>query len=189
MSEYFKVNVKQNSVINGWFAIVLLFLSFCFASVYPATMINTWSFKLGYGDFLNSTNMSFLVVSVLSEALISWLFFEIIFRLYREILAYRIYSFVVPKENFKVESRLFYCYRNLIYGVFINLCFIFPYLYIYNIFFSVVTTLLMTLLYAIHIKKKYSESIIGHFVFKSFVVPLFVFEIIMIFLNLMGVMA
>lgn len=189
MAEYYSVNVKQRSMINGWLVIFLLFLSFCFASVYPATMVDTWSFKVGYGDFFRTENLSFLIVSVLSEALISWLFFEIIFRLYREILAYKIYSFVVPKENFKVESRLFYCYRNIIYGIFVNLCFFFPYLYLYNIFFSVIATLLMTLLYAIHIKKKYSESIIGHFVFKSFVVPLFVFEIIMIFFNLVGVIA
>lgn len=190
MANLYTTNTKQKSSY-GWLFIVLLILSFLWMNIFPAASSVIGSYEMGYGNILDAASPNFMYVVMLcfAQALLSWLVFEIVFKIYREILAYRIYSFVVPLDNLKNDSRLFYTYRNLIYGLFINLCFFFPYLYTFNITISVIVTVAMIILYAYHIKKTYSESIIGHFVFKNFTVPLFVFEILIIIFQLWGILA
>lgn len=183
--------LKREKPVNQWLYIFILFLSFVLVSIYPVTNSLVYTFELGYGNMLDSSNPNFTYVlsSIFIDALYSIVIFEIVFYIYRFVLAFKIYSFVVPNDMLKVESRMFYFYKNIIYGFVLLLCFAFPYLYMYAEFFNLVITFTMLILYAKRLNKKYSEPVIGHFVFKNFCFPIFVYEAIVLIIRVMGVLA
>lgn len=175
----------------GWLYIVLIFISFIWISAYPAACIATDNFYLGYGNLfdMESGNFSSFVMLVLSQAVIYWLAFELIFYLYRWFLGFKIYSFIVPADRLKQESRIFFIYRNCFYGIFVNLCFLYPYLYSFTLFFDLVITLIAVIAFASHLNKTYAEPVVGHFVFKSFIYPIFIYEALMLISEIVGVLA
>jgi hypothetical protein len=180
---------KNKKSLNGWIYIFLLFLSFIWISLYPATNSLVYTYYLGFGNLFNfsNPNFSFFVIQIIFQALIGWISFEIIFYIYRIVLSFRVYSFIVPSEALKAESRTFFVYRNLFYGVFVNLCFIYPFLYSYLGLINLVVSMTVLLLFSKHLSEKYGESIIGHFVFKNFCYPIFIYEAIVLILQIMGV--
>lgn len=177
--------------INQWLYIFILYLSFIIVAIYPVTNSLVYTFELGYGNLMDSTNpnFSFILSSIFLDALYSIVIFEIVFYIYRFVLAFKIYSFVVPNDMLKVESRMFYFYKNIIYGFLLLLCFEFPFLYIYSELFNLIVTFTMLILYAKRLNKKYSEPVIGHFVFKNFCYPIFVYEAIVLLIKVVGVLA
>jgi len=174
---------------KNWIYILLLYISFIWTSIYPVmnALVNNYTF--GYGNLFDLANPNFtsIIFILLIEALFSLAIFEIIFAIYRWILQFKIYSFIVPTDKLKNESRLYFIYRNIILGIFINLCFFHPYLYIFVPFADIVITMAMVILYTVHLNKTYSEPIVSHFVFKNFCYPIFVFEAIMILIQVVGV--
>lgn len=175
---------------DGWIYIILLIASFMWVSVYPVISDLVTTYWLGSGNILNTSSMVFsdAVLRIVISALVSWLVFEAISFLYRFWLSGNIYSYIVPKTKLVNESRLFFIYRNVIYGLIVNLCFFVPYLYAYIEFLNLVITMLMALVFVYHLNKVYSEPIIGHFVFKCFIYPVFIYEIISIILQVWGVL-
>lgn len=172
-----------------WVYKLLLFVSFLWLSLYTATGAITDSFRVGYGNLLDTNSAGFLeaVVLVLIEALFLFLEFEIVFYLYKFVLSFKIYSFIVPPEELKYKSHVYFIYRNIIYGVFLNLCFLFPFLEIYSLFMNIIITLIMLIIYSKNLAKEYAEPIVAHFVFKSFCFPVFVYEVLNILILIMGV--
>ena len=144
----FSNNTKTS---GGWIYLILLFVSFLWVALYPATNMIVSSFEFGYGNLLNFSgeNSSFVVMMILSEALYMFISFEIVFYLYRYFLTFKIYTFIVPTENLKVESRVFFIYRNLVFGLVSNLCFLFPFLFKFLPFFDLVITLIFLLVYGV----------------------------------------
>lgn len=181
---------NQTKSSGGWFYMFFLFVSFLWVAIFPATSSLIGSFELGYGNLLNfqDENTSTIILSIISEALYLFISFEIVFYIYRYFLTFKIYSFVVPSENLKTESRTFYIYRNVIYGIFCNLCFICPYIFKFLPLLDVVVTLLMLLVFASHLNKKYAEPIIGHFVFKNFCYPIFFYEALILLIQILEVL-
>lgn len=181
---------KKTEAKNGWIYIFVLFASFIWTSLYSATSALTSEFYFNFGNLLNasSPNFSSIVLVVCTDALVGLLAFELIFYLYRFILQFKIYSFIVPSDRLKNESRIFYICRNIFYGLFVNLCFICPYLYIYAPLMSLITTFVMLIIYANHLNKTYAEPIIGHFVFKNFCYPIFVYQAIMLIIDIIEVL-
>lgn len=190
--------INNNAMVYGvpekkqrtWVYKLLLFISFVWISLYPTVTALSTDFFFNYGNILNtsSTNFSYALSMVLVEALLSWAFFEVVFYLYRLVLSFRVYSFVVPMDKLKTESRIFFIYRNIFYGLFLNLCFMFPYLFVYVDFINLVVTLIVTMFYAAYLNKTYAEPIIGHFVFKNFCYPLFFYEALMVLSSVMEVL-
>lgn len=178
---------KKNS---SWVYKLFLFLSFVWVSAYPAITSVSSDFYFNYGNIFmtGSSNFSYVLSMVIVEALVSWIFFEIVFYLYRLILSFRVYSFVVPMDKLKNDSRLFFIYRNIFYGLFLNLSFMFPYLYIYAEFVNLIVLLVATIFYACYLNKNYAEPIIGHFVFKNFCYPLFFYEALSLLVSVMEVL-
>lgn len=163
---------------NSWVYKFFLFLSFCWLSIYPITLGMISEFTYGFGNLLSSSNIAVIVASILFDALISWVGFELLFWFYRWILSFKIYSFIVPMESLRAETRLYFIFRNVILGLIYNLCFLFPYLYSYSAFFDLLVTMIVMLFYAKHLNSVYAETIVGHFVFKNFCYPIFVYEAI-----------
>ncbi len=175
----------------SWIYKVFLYISFVWISIYPVTSTLTGSFYMGFGDLLNLRGDAFASASMLvfAEALISWIVFEFIFYIYRWFLGFKIYSFIVPSEKLKVDTRLYFTYRNIFFGLFINLCFLYPFLSVFAEFASLVTTLITLMVYANHLNKTYAEPIVGHFVFKCFCYPVFIYEALTIISRVLEVLA
>ena len=173
---------------NNWISTLCLVLSFVWLSLYPTSISFIDEFTYGFGNILAESNMSVMVISVLTEALASWISFEILFWIYRWVLSFKIYSFIVPMDSLKAETRLFFIFRNVFLGLIYNLCFLFPYLYAYSVFFDLVITMTVLVCYAKHLNANYSETIVGHFVFKNFCYPIFVYEAIEIICALLVVL-
>ncbi len=178
--------VNNNNMVYGvqrkkpssWTCKFLLFVSFLWVVLYPTLSMVSSDFYFNYGNIISSSsvNFSYTVAMILAEALVSWLVFELIFYVYRLVLSFKVYSFVVPVEKLKSDSRIFFVYRNIFYGLFLNLCFLFPYMYIYAGLINLAVTLGVAIIYASYLNKTYGEPVIGHFVFKCFCYPLFCYE-------------
>ena len=189
---------NNNTMIYGmpqkkqrtWVYKLLLFISFVWVSIYPSITGLSSDFFFNYGNILDasSANFSYALSMVLVEALLAWAMFEVVFYLYRLVLSFKVYSFVVPLEKLKTESRTFFIYRNIFYGLFLNLCFMFPYLFVYSEFMNLIITLAVTIFYACYLNKTYAEPIIGHFVFKNFCYPLFFYEALVVLSSVMEVL-
>ena len=189
MAENYILGEKKKTSSN-WLIKVLLLVSFIWTSLYSATSVLVTDFYWNFGNLLDvqSANFSTAIIMVISEALFCWISFEITFWLYRFVLQFKIYSFIVPTDNLKNESRTFYIYRNVFYGLFLNLCFLFPYLYEFAPLMSLVTTFVMLIIYSVHLNKTYAEPIIGHFVFKNFCYPIFIYQAIILIIEIIGVL-
>ena len=177
--------------VKLWPNKLLLFVTFIWASTYPAVGSILTNFVFGYGNVFdsNSENLSVMITYILSDALFSWIGFELLFYFYRYILAFKVYSFIVPMEQLKNETRLFYSYKNIFYGIFVNLCFLYPFIYEFIGLINLVVTMTALLIYANHLNKTYSEPLIGHFVFKCFCYPVFVYEALYVLVKILGVLA
>lgn len=181
---------ERKKAKNSGLIKLLLVVSFVWISLYTATSSLVTEAYWNFGNMLDSTSENFgsVVLFIIAEALVYWLAFELVFYLYRFVLQFKIYSFIVPTDNLKNESRLYYVYRNVFYGLFMNLCFLFPFLHIYAPLMSLITTFVMLILYANHLNKTYAEPIIGHFVFKNFCYPLFIYQAFILLIDVIGVL-
>ena len=180
----------QQKKQSTWIYKLLLIISFIWISFYPSMTALSADFYYNYGNIISSAspNFGYVITMILTEALFSWVFFEIVFYIYRLVLSFKVYSFVVPMEKLKIESRTFFIYRNVFYGLFLNLCFLFPYLFAYADFINLVVTLAFTMVYASVLNKNYGEPVIGHFVFKNFCYPLFFYEALVLLSSVMEVL-
>ena len=143
---------ERKKAKNSGLIKLLLVFSFIWISLYTATSSLVTEAYWNFGNMLDSASENFgsVVLFIVAEALVYWLAFELVFYLYRFVLQFKIYSFIVPMDNLKNESRLYYVYRNVFYGLFMNLCFIFPFLHIYAPLVSLITTFVMLILYLIN---------------------------------------
>lgn len=163
---------------NHWIYKLMLFLSFVWLELYSTSLSLVFSFEYGYGNVFSDANLSVVISEVIVNALMSWAVFEILFWIYRYVLSFKIYSFIVPMDSLRAETRFFFIFRNVFLGIICNLCFIFPYLFSFEPFFNLLITMIVFVIYARHLNKIYSDSIVGHFVFKNFCFPVFIYELI-----------
>ena len=175
---YKGINKKYES--NHGIYIFLLYLSFVWMSFFTATSSVVENITLGYGKLFSpaSGNLFYEVFYVLLQAGVELLALEILFWIYRWFLSHKVYTFVVPEDKLKIDFRVHFIVRNIIFGVILNLCFLYPFLYSYIDFFNICTSIIVIIAFAYKIQKTYSEPIIAHFVFKNFSLPIIVYEVI-----------
>jgi len=183
----FMFEKKKNS---NYLTIFLLILSFVWITAYPVLSSFVYDYYFSYGNFLNLSSDMFAnaAIFIVISSLVSWIGFELILIVYRFVLSFRIYSFVAPQHKVKNDMRTFFIYRNVVFGLFLNICFVFPYLHIFAPIIDLIATLTTFICFANYIKKTYSEPLIGHFVFKCFITPVVLYEILIVALNLMEVL-
>lgn len=174
--------------LNKWVYTFILFLSFIWCSCY--TIENSfYSYMIeSYGKLFSITSPNFFyeVMMLVSMSIIYVLGFELIFFLYRYVISFKIYSFVIPLDRLKADTKIAYSIRNFFFGIYMNLCFLYPYLHSYMMFVSLLITMIMVLIFAKNIYKTYSEPLIAHFVFKTFVYPVFFYEILSMIFSIGG---
>lgn len=191
MTDNYTLNFEpRKKHMNGWIYVFLLYLSFVWISFYPAATSLTGSFMFGFGNLLDAKNSNFslAIAMVISDATLSWLMFELLFYIYRYVLTFKIYTFIVPLNSLKIESRIFFIYRNIFYGIFLNLCFLFPYFYAFASFVNLTITMITLIAFSKSLVKNYSEPIIAHFVFKNFCYPIFVYEALTVIIAILEVL-
>ena len=190
MAYNFYNNYAKNKESNNGLYLVLLYFSYVWVSFYPVIGVFASDLTVGLGKLFNlsSGNLFIEAIYILLYPGINMLLFEIIFWFYRVYLSTKVYTFVVPTERLKQECRIFFIIRNIFYGIFLNLCFLYPFIYKFDYFINVSVTLIVAILFAYKMQKEYSEPIISHFVFKNFCYPIFYYEIFIVILNVLGVM-
>ncbi len=172
---------KPQAKSSGWI-IFFLILSFIWTSAYPVLSSLVYDFSFNYGNVFDFSSLIFsnAIFYLISSAILSWVGVEVIFMVYRFILSFKIYSFVVPAHKLKDEMRSFFIYRNILLGLVLNVCFVFPYLHAFAGLLDVIITTITFLCFASHINKAYSEPIVRHFVFKCFISPVILYEILVV---------
>ena len=92
------------------------------------------------------------------------------------------------KNILKKTGIVFALTVGIFYGLFLNLCFLFPYLYQFAPLVSLASTFILLIFYANHLNKTYAEPIIGHFVFKNFCYPIFVYQALILLFDVIEVL-
>ncbi len=184
------VKQRGKTPLNGWLYIFVLFLSFVWCSCYTVeTSLSGYIFTSPGKLFqFSSMNFYYEIALILAISVIYVTIFELAFYVYRFMISFKVYSFIIPLERLKADARMVYAFRNLLYGIFMNLCFLFPFLESYAMFASLLFTMIMMIDYAITINKVYAEPLIAHFVFKTFMYPVFLFEILTMLFNVGGIL-
>lgn len=183
------ITKKQNTSTNSLTTILLLIISFAWIGIYESFNFSSQGGFWGNVVDFNTTVSALAITNLFTNTLFGWIGFEIICYFYRFLLTFRIYSFVVPQKQLVNYCRKYFIYRNIVYGTFTNICFLFPYLYIFRTFVNVVVTMVMMIYFALNLCKKYSEPIIRHFVFKCFCYPIVIYEAIAVILQIWEVLA
>lgn len=185
--EYYSAEKKKT--LGGWFYGLILFLSFVSIDFYiTVSSESTAIYFLGGNIFSSFENIAYVLGLTLVEALIDWLILELVMWIYRTILSLKIYSFVVPSQKLKNETRLFFAIKNFLLAIIVNLCFAFPYLYKFIEAFDIFLLIIMLIIFAWHIQRKYSQPVICHFVFKCFCYPVFFYECLVLLIAYLGVL-
>ena len=179
-NNYYKNYINKRRVSSKLY-IFLLYLSFLWANFFYASSTLVENFIFSYGNLFSLTNDMFFYnfLYIIMYAGMSLLMFEAAFWIYRTILSYKVYTFVVPADKFRIDCRMFFAIRNIFYGIFANMCFLYPFLSTYLELISVVSIIIIVIVFAYHVQKTYSEPLIAHFVFKNFSMPVIVYEIIL----------
>ena len=118
-----------------------------------------------------------MFINVLIKGLVDYLVFELVFFLYRFVIGFSIYSFMIPKQVLKDKFRLWYVIRNLALGFLYNLRFAFPYFGTYLCIFELVFNFAFIIGMFFDLKRNYVEPLVGQFVFKTLAVPVVAYEI------------
>lgn len=163
----------------------LLFLSFIWLNFY-STMTNVNTISLNVGHFGNLP--VYLLINVLLVAVFDYLLFEIIFFLYRFVLGFSIYSFMIPKVVLKDKFRFWFFVRNLVLGLIYNVRFFFPLFDTYLCIFQLIMNFVFIICFYFDLSVEYVEPLVGQFVFKTLAVPVVLFEIYQVIMLLVGVL-
>lgn len=164
---------------------VLLFLSFIWLNFYSTmTNVNTINFNVGHFGNLPV----YLLIDVLMVAVIDYLVFELLFFVYRFILGFSIYSFMIPKPVLKDKFRFWYFVRNLVLGFVYNVRFFFPVFTTYLCVFELIMNFIFIICFYFDLSVEYVEPLVGQFVFKTLAVPVVLYEVYSVIVLLVGVL-
>ena len=164
---------------------VFLLLSFIWLNFYT-TMTSMNTVNNDFGLFGNLP--SYLIFAVLFKGIIDFGIFEILFFVYRFLLGFSLYSFMIPKDVLKIKFRFWFLVRNIILGFVFNIRFIFPYFSIYTCIFEVLMNMLFVIMLYFDLNREYVEPLVGQFVFKTLAVPFVIYQAFKMVVLMWGVL-
>lgn len=179
-------NTANNIYIHGKKSVLssilplLVFLSFIWLNLYTSVASVT-EIALLQGD-------TYLVFGIILKGVLDYFIFEILFYIYRFLIGFSIYSFMIPKNVMKDKFRLWYLIQNVILGFLYNLRFFFPYFTVYLCIFELCFNFLFIFGLYFHLEKSYVEPLVGQFVFKTLAFPVIIYEIYRVVLLMVGVL-
>ena len=153
----------------------LLFLSFVWVNIYSGIM-NVDSISVGASGLM--TSWSYVIFSILFIAGVDYIVFELLFYVYRFLMGFSIYSFMIPKQIFINKFRLWFLIRNVLMGFVFNLRFLFPFISVYLIVVEVLFTMLSIICLYFDIARKYVDVLVGHLYFRAISICIIIYEAI-----------
>ncbi|MBQ7452684.1 MAG: hypothetical protein IJS68_00235 [Clostridia bacterium] len=105
---------------------------------------------------------------------------------YRMIITASPHTHLVPDVAIKDNIMWAMIARNLMLGALYFLCFSMPFLYGYMIVADLVITFVAFIVFAIIIIKKYCDVVFAPYLFKALLLPLIIYEFIMVGIDCMG---
>lgn len=163
---------------------LLVFLSFIWLNLYT-TLASTNGVRL---IFVNVDITNAMLLSVIVQGFVDYIVFELVFFLYRFVIGFSIYSFMIPKQVLKDKFRFWYFLRNIVLGFLFNLRFAFPYLGTYLCIFELMFNFIFITCMYFDLRRNYVEPLVGQFVFKTLAVPVIAYEIYKVIVLMVAVL-
>lgn len=179
---YTQDEIKPKSKIFEYLIILLMFCSFLILGAFRAFEHGYQIGGVSVGDSASSAFWSYAVYL----AIISWIIFELVMRLYYFFVSLSVYVFVVPKKDAYCTFRAFYALRNVFVAGLGFLLFISP---IWVNFYPVVVVLIdfiMLFFVFLWFKKKYLGVLLAPFAWKALLRPFIIYEFVLLIFNIGG---
>ncbi len=163
------------------------------SSLLPAFVFLSFIWLNLYSSLASSSVLNFLpskrnmFLTILLSGAFAYLFFELLFLVYRLFIGFSIYSFMIPKRALLDSFRVGFFLRNLVLGLIYNLRFAYPFLSTYLCVFDLLFNFLCFMFVYLYLSKSYVEPLVGQFVFKTLSVPIFIYEIASVLMLVAGV--
>lgn len=184
-TKVFELNTKVKTGVFSKILPFLVFLSFVWLNFYTTTAdLNVLNINFTIFDTIES----YVFFSVLFAGLLDYVLFEFIFFIYKFILGFSIYSFLIPRQVLNNRFRLWFMIRNIVLGVVYNLRFFFPYITVYLVVVEVILNMSILICLYYDIKKDYIEPLVGQFVFKTLSIPFILYEVYIVITMMVGVL-
>ena len=167
-------------------AIVLLFLSLSF---FLLGMFR--AFEMGNGQstiFASGAAGSSYWTYAIFMAVLGWVAFELVLRLYYFFVSLSIYTFTVPKKRAFYVFRTVFIFRNLVVAGVSFLLFVNPLFVLYLQLMTLVVDFLAFVLAFSIINRKYLSELLAPFAWRAFLRPFLVYESIVIALGMGGLL-
>lgn len=148
---------------------LLVFLSFVWLNLYSNSQARATT--------LLSIGNGWLFWGIVTS-LVNYLIFELLFAVYRFLIGFSVYSFMIPRRVLVDRFRIWFVIRNLLLGVFYNLRFFAPYISVYLCVLELIFNFMFIIGMYFSLAKNYVEPLVGQFVFKSLTIPMFIYEAI-----------
>ena len=152
---------------------VLLFLSFVWLNLYTE-LAQAVAISVNYST--GSYSLTYVILELLFLSAISYLVFELVFFVYKFLIRFSIYTFMIPRQVLQNRFRLWMIVRNVLLGIIFNLRFFYPYIAIYLSIFDVLFTMLFAVCVYFNLAKKYVDPLVGHFLFRALSVWIAIYE-------------
>ena len=180
----FKTNSKLQKSIYRYIIIFALLASFVLLSSFRTFEFGNGAAMVVAGESASGVFWSYTFYLTL----ISWLIFELVMRAYYFFVSLSMYAFVIPKRDAYYILRAVFAVRNILIASFSFLLFVSPIFINYISVIALIIDFLALVLAFLWIKKYYLGDVLAPFVWKSFLRPFIVFEIISIAFSLGGVL-
>ncbi len=174
-----KVFAEQKPSLLGKFLPFMLIVSFVFANFYYVAQDMTL-------DFLSLSSQLFTLtffLELIFMAVLDYLVLLFMLWLYRLVMSYRPYYYLVKTQTFNETIKFWYFVRNVVYGFFTCLLFFFPYLEMYLYIIELILSFLVILLTYFSVKK-YVDIMFRHMYFKLLMYPWFIWQAVGIILTI-----
>ena len=180
----FKTNSKLQKSIYRNIIIFALIASFVLLSAFRTFEFGNGSAMAVAGESPSGVFWSY----TLYLTLISWLIFELIMRAYYFFVSLSMYAFVIPKKDAYYILRVVFAVRNILVASFSFLLFVSPIFINYISVITLIVDFLALVSAFLWIKKYYLGDVLAPFVWKSFLRPFVIFEIISVAFNIGGIL-
>ncbi len=174
-----KMFMPSKPSLLGRFLPIMLIVSFIFANFYTATQSVALEFLASYGSMYSL----FFIIYLVFLALFDYLIFTLVLWLYRSVMAFRPYFYLVKTQTFNEHFKFWYFVRNVLYGALSCILFACPYLHMYFPIISLLLTFLVIVLTYVSLNK-HIDIMFKHMYFKLLMYPWFIFEAVTIIINI-----
>lgn len=169
----------QNKTIISKVLPLLLIVSFMFANI----------FYVAQGSVIELTNLNssqyeaYFFFELIVFALIDYVVMLLVLWIYRSVLSFRPYFYLVDKDTFNEKFKIAYLIKNVIYGAACFALFFVPHLQDLFLVLDLILSFMVVVLTYVMLKNKI-DIMFRHFYFKLLMYPWFIFQAISILITI-----